>query len=153
MDIATRNHEIVEHLRKRFKERYNVELTKNRRMMLLTQIHKNFGSLTCVMKPNSELWKVELYNQATYSNQAYIVLYDRTIDQIRTVLPPIESAEFKEFCERVSIPKEQLIGQRRTAKESTAVAVRSAIKHREQQAAIKEGQRRLKEYKDTSQFL
>ena len=153
MSKAKRNHAIVEHLRLRFKERYNIELTRDRRISLLNQINKNIGQLTTVIKLNTELWRVEIYNQATYCNQSFIVMYDRAIDQIRTVLPPVDSEEFDEFCERVHISKEQLLNQQLTAKERTHQSVDKAIKHREKQAIIKEGLQRLDSYKTFADYI
>lgn len=150
---ATRNHKIVEHLRQRFKERHGVELTKNRRMMLLSQIHKNVASLTARIHEKAELWKVELYNQDTYCNQAYTVIYDRTIDQITTVLPPTDSEEFAEFCETVNIPKERLLNQRLTARERTEDSVNKVIKMRRQEAVVKEGLKRLSNYKAINDYV
>lgn len=153
MTIAKRNYEIVEHLRQRFKERYDIELTKNKRMMLLNQIRKKIGSQTCMIRKDIELWKVELYNQKTYCNQPFIVLYDRAIDQIKTVLPPTDSEEFKEFCERVHISKEQLLNQQLTARESTTKSVNRVAEMRMKQAVVREGLLRLDGYKSTMEYF
>ena len=153
MSLDKRNHKIVEHLRTRFLERWGVELTRTKRMSLLNQIQAGSASLTTRLKSGIELWKVRLYNQELYTDQSYIVMYDKTIRQIMTVLPPLDSEEFNEFCERVSIPKEQLVAQQLTAKERTMESVNRAAKMRTHQAEVRQGMQYLTAYNAINSYM
>jgi len=150
---AKKNHEIVEHLRLRFKERYNIELNRDRRIKLLNQIQKNIGSLTAKLPSGAELWRVAMYNQESYSDQHFTVLYDRSMGQITTVLPPTDSEEFQEFCDKVNIQKEQLVSQRLTAREKTMESVNRVAEIRMQKAIEKESLQRLKKHKVIADYF
>ena len=144
------NHKIVEHLRQRFKTRHGVELTKKKRMMLLDQIHSKIGRQLFVMRDGSELWRVRLYDQATYSDKSYTVMYNRNLTQITTVLPNIDSEEFEAFIKRSGISREQIMDRQLTSQERLAKSVRKAIEVKKENLEaqqINEGNKRLKEYK------
>jgi len=107
------NAKIVDHLRQRFKERFNLELTRDSRLSLLKQIQSRTGEL-CYQRGDSQLWKVSLVIQ--HLRNFYHVIYVPKFQQIVTVLPAVGSAAFEEFCKTVyskyGIPKEQLINRR-----------------------------------------
>jgi len=146
----------IEHLQKRFKSRHGIELSRAKRFMILKQIHNGVASQLYVLKKNTEYWRVKLYDQETYQNKSYTVLFNRITDQITTVLPEIDSPEFNEFIEKKNIPREQLIYQRLTAKERTAESIKTA--HERKQKYLKEkrianGKKQLKDYKNITEFL
>ena len=112
------NAKIVDHLRQRFRERFNVELTRDSRLSLLKQIQARTGEL-CYQRGDSQLWKVSLVIH--HLRNFYHVIYVPKFQQIVTVLPAIGSPAFEKFCKTVyskyGIPKEQVMNRRLSAKD------------------------------------
>ena len=116
---ALLHYRIVEHLRQRFKERFNIELTRELRLNFLDQIHKRTAEL-CFVTPKCEIWKLCL-RQRNCITRCFFVIYARNIDQITTVLPPFESPEFDEFCKTIydkyGVTREKIMNRRKSPRE------------------------------------
>ena len=91
-NIADRNYNIVEHLRQRFKERYNIELTRELRLELLTQIKSKTAIMCCLLPRNAEVWRVRI------KRSSFNVVYNNQLKEITTVLSPPDSPDFEQFC-------------------------------------------------------
>jgi hypothetical protein len=156
MDIATRNSKIAEHLQKRFKERHGVELTRNRRLMLVNQIESGLAKFLSLTPNGKKLYRVMLYSNKTMANVNYSVLYCPQHRLILTVLPNKNSEEYVSFCKKNGLSVETVRSRELTAQERTAESVRKLIKHRQETEQIRRiqiGKDRLKEYHDTNNMV
>lgn len=145
MTKSDRNYKIVEHLRERFLQRHRIDLTRNRRMMLLRQISTGIAKLLFTTKNGKKLYRVKLYSNETFGNISYTVMYCPKLDQILTVLPHPDSAESALFLKKNGLTKKQVDVREFTAKERTDISVREAIQ-RETDQRVTEGKKRLKRY-------
>ena len=155
MDIAKRNSKIAEHLQKRFKERHGVELTRNRRLMLMNQIETGLAKFLSLTPNGKKLYRVVLYSNETMANVNYSVLYCPKDKLILTVLPNKNSEEYMSFCEKNGLSVEAVRSRELTAQERTAVSVREYIKHRNKTAAVERmatSLTRLEEYKNVQRY-
>ena len=60
--LAARNYRIVEHLRERFMSRHGVELTKDRRLMLLNQINNGVADVLSTAARGRKFYRVYIYS-------------------------------------------------------------------------------------------
>jgi hypothetical protein len=156
MDIAKRNSDIASHLQKRFKERHGVELTRNRRLMLMTQIDTGLAKFLSLTPNGKKLYRVVLYSNQKMANVNYTVLYCPKTQLILTVLPAKDSEEYLLFCKKNGFSVEAVRSRELTAQERTAESVRGYIKHRKETEAVQRVQTsltRLTEYNDVKRYL
>lgn len=156
MTKADRNHKIVEHLRDRFKERHGIELTRDRRMMLLRQIHSGVAKELHKVSFDKSLYRVYIYSNKYMHNLPYTVIYCKSIDQILTVLPRPDSEEYEAFLQKNRLDREMVERRELTAAEKTAIDVERArrrMAEHEQNKRVEEGKRRLKEWKNSQKYF
>jgi hypothetical protein len=146
MDIALRNSKIAGHLQKRFKERHGIELTRNRRMMLMNQIQNGMAKFLSQTNNGKMLYRVFLYSNATRANVNYAVLYCPKIKMILTVLPQQGSEEYKEFCHKNGLSLEAVRSRELTAQERTNESIKEYLKQKQERLVKREGLDRLKDY-------
>ena len=112
--------QIVDHLRQRFKDRFGIELTRDLRLSLITQIKTKKAEHLYTFK-GAELWRVFIYNDKKCIKEFFDVMFDKRLDHILTVLPPIGSDDFNKFADDIfykyGINKNQLEFRRKTSSE------------------------------------
>jgi len=151
-----RTHQIVEHLRERFKERHGIELTRNRRLMLLNQIRDGVAEAMYYFKNGKILYRVFIYSNEKMKNLPYSIIYCDDCKQILTVLPRQDSEEYEDFLKRNHLDRKQVEGREMTAEERTRLSMREAVKNRieyEKQQKIKVGQVRLSKWNAQRHFM
>jgi len=159
MDTTIRNSKIAEHLQKRFKERHNIELTRNRRLMLLRQIQGGIAKKLSHTKNKKTLYRVFLYNNLKQANDNFSVLYCPKMQIILTVLPKQDSDEYKAFCDKNGISLEKAQSRELTAQERTNESVKACIQYKQDKIkadALKRREKslsRLKEYKSVKKYF
>jgi hypothetical protein len=156
MDIAKRNSDIAAHLQKRFKERHGIELTRNRRLMLMSQIQSGVGLFLSQTSNGKKLYRVLLYNNQKGANDKFTVMYCPKDKLILTVLPKQTSDEYKDFCEGNGLSMEVVKGRELTARERTNESMKAAIKLKSETASVKRVQvskNRLAEYNSVKKYL
>jgi len=157
MTKADRNNKIVLHLRQRFQERHGVELTRDRRLMLLQQIKSGVQAKRLFRLTDDKfLYRVYLYSNERMCNLPYTVIYCQSIDQILTVLPSKDSEEYARFLEKYGLDRSRVEGREMTAKERTAMSVENAkvnIAEVARNEKVAEGLRRLKAWKGQRKYF
>lgn len=120
--IADRNYKVIEHLRKRFKDRFNIDLTRERRLDILAQAKtRNMNNLCRLLPRGAEIRRVKI------DDKEFNVVYDVKLQQITTVLSPPDSPDFEQFCkDHPYWTRESLIYKHMTAKERTARDIKKA---------------------------
>jgi hypothetical protein len=120
---------ITLHLQARFLERHGVELTRNRRMLLRTQIKNGVAKRLYTYRNGKILYRVFLYDNSQRSNQSYHIVYCPNMDRILTVLPRPDSPEYDDFLKRNGLDREVVESRELTAQEQTALSIRRYLEH------------------------
>jgi len=111
---SDRNYKIVEHLRKRFKERFNIDLTRELRLDILTQCRSGMSNLCCLLPRGAEVRRIKV------QGKEFNIVYDVCLKQITTVLSPPDSPDFEQFCKNnPDLSREKIINSYLTPKERT----------------------------------
>jgi len=153
MNRAERNHEIVEHLRERFRARYGIELSRELRLKLIQQIHNGTAKPLSKNGHNAEMYRVYIYSNDLMRSVGYPVIFNHTLQQITTVLPPEDSQEYADFLSENGLDRDVVSRRRLTAHERTNLSVQESIKHFERKRIINQGRKRLKQYQDVREYF
>lgn len=172
-----RNGRIATHLAKRFKDRHGVELTRERRLMLLKQIDNGVGKFLFMFPNRDRIYRVLLYSNDLKMNVAYSVIYSTKLNQIMTVLPSKDSDEYSTFLKKKKLSRESVEDREMTGEERTEKHVSYLFKNRaeaerkaqekitaakkmkdgliaaEREAKIQAGLRRLRSYNSSQKYL
>ena len=138
-----RNNRIATHLAKRFKDRHGVDMTRDRRLMLLKQIDNGVGKFLFMFPNRDRIYRVLLYSNDLRMNVAYSVIYSTKLNQIMTVLPSKDSSEYSKFLKkknlsRASVEDREMTGEERTEKRVNYLFTNRAEAERKAQAEITE---------------
>ncbi len=96
-------YQIATHLQKRFKERHNIELSRNLRLMLIKQIKSGYAKKLYSFSETKGIYRVFLYSNARRCDLPCHVIYEGQWEQILTVLPSKDTPEYKEFFKKHNI--------------------------------------------------
>jgi hypothetical protein len=144
-------YQIATHLQKRFKERHNIELNRNARLMLIKQIKSGYAKKLYSFSETKGIYRVYLYNNARKCDLPYHVIYDSKLEQILTVLPSKDSEEYKEFFKKHNIDI-NYDTRYMTPQERTQWSIDRYREHQIKQEKIKVGLNRLNSWKRLKEY-
>lgn len=157
---SDRNYKIVEHLRRRFKERFNIDLTRELRLDILTQCRSGMCNLCCLLPRGAEVRRIKI------QGKEFNVVYNVCLKQITTVLSPPDSPDFDQFCKNnPDLSREKIINSYLTPKERTERDLKKAKENimkeineaydlfveEQKQKRIKEAKKLIKAWKNSEE--
>jgi hypothetical protein len=137
----------AQHLQERFKSRHNIILTRDLRLDLLKQIQTKKSDFCFEMRDRTQIHRVYV------GTKHYSVIYDPSIMQMMTVLPPFDHPDFEEFAARVrcdGLTKEHIINCLKTPQERNIEAMQRFRKQKQAEETLEKMNRtkeRLELYK------
>ena len=156
MKTKRKSSNIAEHLQKRFKERHGIELTRTRRLMLLTQIQNGVAKKLSHTPNGKTLYRVFLYNNLKQANDNFSVIYCPQTKTLLTVLPKQESEEYQIFCKKNRLSLEVAKSRELTAQERTNESIKAFYKYKREQRTLKcqeDSLLRLKEFRNVKRYF